>query len=153
MTSFDVSDKIHFINVDLDILSKAPLDVLVAAMGSKVSILYVGREGRLYGAHLEIRDLYQKDADALIRAFVALLRKLPRPARRLWNQATTRDFNIGVQSAPQPRYHELRIQSRTLEAVAALGACVVVTTYAPVEIPTVVKRKAARARAGRTTRA
>jgi hypothetical protein len=42
------------LNVDLDIISKSRLEPLVAAFGSKVSVLYVGPERSRYGAHLEL---------------------------------------------------------------------------------------------------
>ncbi len=121
-----------FLNVDLDILSRHPLEALVAAFGRKVSILHVGKEGKHYGAHVELARSWDRDADFLIRALARLVGKLPESARLLWNQAHTRDFNVGIHSALKPHSHELRIRAETLKLAASLGANIVVTTYAPV---------------------
>jgi hypothetical protein len=63
--------------------------------------------------------------------FVRLVRRLPPSVRTLWNATTSREFNIGIQSAHEPRSHELRITTATLKAVAAIGGSIVITTYAP----------------------
>lgn len=43
----------HFLNVDLDPYSKSNLQSLVAAMGDRVLVLYVGGHKGTYRAHLE----------------------------------------------------------------------------------------------------
>ena len=136
MAGFDVSDTIHFMNVDLDVLSRAPLDPLAKAFGSAVSVLYIGGEKRFFEAHFELADWHDKDADALIQGFVDLVRRLPPSVRTLWNGAKSREFNLGIQSALKPHCHELRLATRTLEAVARVRGAVVITTYAPIpEVP------------------
>ena len=83
----------RFLNVDLDIYAKFDLQPLAAAFGLKVFVLYVGREHDLYSAHLELAS-QPKTADAAIRDFALLILGLPRAKRKLWDTATTRDFNI-----------------------------------------------------------
>ena len=122
----------HFINVDLDVRSRSPLEPLASAFGQAVCVLHVGREGKLHGAHFEVADSHDKDADAILREFVALIRKLPPRARKLWKDARSRDFNIGIQSAAAPLFHELHLGAKTLQAVARVGGAIVITTYAPV---------------------
>jgi hypothetical protein len=120
-----------FLNVDLDIWSATSLDPLVAAFGRRVLVLHSGKEGRRYVAHLELaRSGYGRDADALIREFAALVRRLPRRRRALWNAARTRDFNIGLQAGFTPHAFELPVQPATLQAAASVDARVVVTVYA-----------------------
>jgi hypothetical protein len=46
----------HFLNVDPDVYSEADLQPLVAALGNKVMVLYVGR---IRQTHCEIRVLGQ----------------------------------------------------------------------------------------------
>lgn len=136
MTTFDVSERTHFMNVDLDILSARPLDELGAAFGDAVHILYIGREGEFYGGHFELAKPYgPSDAEVLIQSFVNLIRQLPRGARKLWNDARTRDFNVGIQAARDPVSHELRLSTESLKAIAGIGGSVVITTYAPVRRP------------------
>jgi hypothetical protein len=132
VAGFDLTGTIFFMNVDLDVFSRTSLDPLATAFGEVVRVLYVGGEGRSFEAHFEIADSFEKDADTLMLEFVALVRGLPPSVRKVWNGATSRDFNVGIQSAIQPRAHELRLQADTLEAVARVGGSILITTYPPV---------------------
>jgi hypothetical protein len=71
VAGFDLTGKIHFMNVDL--LSRSSLEPLAVAFG-KLSGLCVGRERTLFGAHFELAASYEKDADTLIQGFVDLVR-------------------------------------------------------------------------------
>jgi hypothetical protein len=118
------------LNVDLDIWSTTPLDDLVRAFGRRVFVLYAGKKGRRYAAHLELaRDGASRGADALIRHFVALVRRLPPKGRALWNRAQRRDFNVGIQAAAKPYSYELPLEVSTVRAAAAVNARVVFTVY------------------------
>ena len=118
------------LNVDLDIWSSTPLDDLVRAFGRRVFVLHSGKDGRRYAAHLELAtDGQTRDADALVRNFVALVRKLPSASRKLWNQARTRDFNIGIQAASKPFSYELPLAAGTVRAAADVNARIVMTIY------------------------
>ncbi len=120
----------HFLNVDLDLRSMANLEPLVEAFGDKVCVLYAERRGRTYTASLEVAKL-TKDADSTIRAFCALIASLPKPARKIWDGAKTRDFNIGIQAELKPHVHEIALAAGTVKAVAELNARIVITVYAP----------------------
>jgi hypothetical protein len=120
----------RFLNVDLDIYSKFDLQPLVDAFGLKVIVLYVGRERGLYSAHFEL-IVQPRTADAVIRGFIELIRRLPRAKRKLWDAATTRDFNLGVQSASKDKPYEIKLAAPTIKAVSSLNARVVVTVYTP----------------------
>lgn len=98
----------HFLNVDLDIFSRARLDPIVDAFGEKVFVLHVGKWGRRYSAHFELsgsgihpppasHNRVAKEADRLVQRFVGLVKQLPRPARQLWNKADSREFNVGIE--------------------------------------------------------
>jgi hypothetical protein len=122
----------QFLNVDLDIISKVPLDAIVDALGSRVFVLYVGRWGRRHSAHFELAGYSQKpQADRLVRRFVKCIEDLPRSARRLWDTADVREFNIGIEAAKRSPVFELRLRPDTLADVARVKGQVVVTVYAP----------------------
>ncbi len=124
-------DKItHFLNVDLDIYSTSNLEPLVAALGEQVYVLYSGRQRRTYEAHLELAG-WPKSADAAIHRFSALIDKLPKGPRKLWDTARTRDFSIGVQAAMQPSSYDMPLARETVEAASELKARIVLTVYAP----------------------
>jgi hypothetical protein len=120
-----------FLNVDLDIWSRAPLDDLVTVFGRKVVVLYVGKEGRQYGAHLEV--VSPADANRTIRRFVTLVDSLPRLPRKIWEAARVRQFNVGVQAGNCPHAYELRLQRATVAVAARIGAQFALTAYAPDE--------------------
>jgi hypothetical protein len=117
-----------FLNVDLDIDSRVPLERLVEAFGARVVVLHVGRVGARAQARLELAAAAKGPDDALGR-FVRLVRQLPRSARRDWNRATRREFNIGIQAAQGPHHFELAIRPATLQAVAAIGGRIGLTVY------------------------
>ena len=123
-------DETRFLNVDLDVFSRSHLEPLVAALGRKVSLNYVGGERGRYSAHLALANSHRKDADTLIRALAACVNGLPRAARKLWNEAQSREFNIGIQAGFEPRSYEIRIKTETLALVARLKGRIGVTTYA-----------------------
>jgi hypothetical protein len=120
-----------FLNVDLDVWSAVPLDSLVQAFGKHVVVLSAGKEGRRYGTHLEL-SVESKNADQLLARFVKHIERLPRAARRLWDQARARELNIGIQAASKPHGFELRLQPETLAAVARVNARIGVTVYGAV---------------------
>jgi len=146
VTGFDLTETIQFMNVDLDVLSRSALEPLAAAFGNAVCVLYVGREGKIFGAHFELADSYQKDANELMEGFVELIGGLPPKVRKLWNGAKSRVFNIGIQSALKPHCHEVRLSTNTLAAVARVRGSITITTYAPVRDALSRRSKAARKR-------
>jgi len=117
-----------FLNVDLDITSRAPLDTVARAFAPNAFALFVGAEGRHHTAHLELRR-QPSSADAAIARFVALVRRLPPGARRGWDAARRREFNIGIQAAPEPARHEFRLALATLRDADSVGASIAVTVY------------------------
>jgi hypothetical protein len=130
MVSESETEQTEFLNVDFDILSASPLESLARAFGSSVSVLYVGKEGDHFGAHFEIRKVYGKNAEQLVREFVALVKNLPSSARRLWDGATSRDFNVGVQGGFEPRMYETALSSAVLRLIAEVGGCLTFTVHA-----------------------
>jgi len=125
-----VATHTHFLNVDLDIFSKRDLQPLLNAFGEKVCVLYSGRHGQTYRAHVELARI-TKAADATIRDFCALVDALPEAVYSLWNQAKQRDFNIGVQAGMSLQSCEFPLPAETLKAAHKLGARIVFTVYAP----------------------
>jgi hypothetical protein len=131
-TRSDIQRTTHFLNVDLDLHSMSNLQPLVTAMGEKVYVLHIGRHQRTYHAHLELASCSKsRTADSALLGFCALIRTLPKAARRLWDVAKVRDFNIGVQAAPQPDAYEIALTPETVKATCKVNARIVLTVYAP----------------------
>jgi hypothetical protein len=119
----------YFLNVDLDVFARFPLEPLAAAFGSSVIPLYVGRYGSHFRACFELSTSRRKNADALMADFVELVKSLPRAARLAWNRAYRRDFNIGIQAGFTPASFEIGLNTSTLKLVNSVNARVVVTVY------------------------
>jgi hypothetical protein len=123
-----ISDaKSGFLNVDLVILSNSDLQPLVAALGTRIIVLHVGREKRTYNAYLEVSRLVRSPESA-IREFCRLIQKLPRPARKLWDNAKQRMFDIGITKVDKGTYW-FEISAETVAEVAKLNAIIAVTAY------------------------
>ena len=129
----------HFLNVDLDIYSRTRLEPLFAALGEDIIVLHEGRQGSRYSAHLELLPP-PKTAGAAICGLCTLIRALPSPARRHWDRATKRVFNIGIQAARKDQPFEIDLKPETVRGVSSLNARIVVTVYAPTLVPCLTKR-------------
>jgi hypothetical protein len=117
----------NFLNVDLVIYSKTDLRPLVDAMGGKIIELHVGRVRRSYYAYLEISGI-PRSAQSAIRNFCRLIQKLPRPAKKLWEGARFRRFDIGIDSVPRGT-HWFEISKEAVAEAAKLNATIAVTVY------------------------
>jgi hypothetical protein len=134
-------DKLQFLNVDLDIRSKSDLQPLVDALGDKMIVLYVGRENRHYKARLELNGSHhkreaakhEKVPEAIILGFCKLIRNLPLAARKLWDGARTRDFDVGIESGKPRRYYWFELTPNALEAAVEVNAKISVTVYCPMK--------------------
>jgi hypothetical protein len=120
----------QFLNVDLDIWSRRPLQRLVDAFGRQVVVLNVGEENGRWGAHLEhAMDASRSDVDTAIQRLVRIVQRLPSDARRIWDGAERREFNVGIQSGVTPYASEFRVEPATLEAIARVNARLALTVY------------------------
>lgn len=130
---FDIDvEATHFLNVDLEVESAEPLEVLAAALGKRFRIHHSGPVGRRkHGVYGSLRSSHGKTADRLTRELCALVEHLPKAARALWNRARSRHFDVGVQSGWKVRSHAVHLEPRTIALVAKVGGSIVITTYAP----------------------
>lgn len=117
-----------FLNVDLDISSQEDLAPLAAALQRTLIALHVGRVRRKHWARFELRT-QPRSPDAALRRIVAAIDGLPPRHRAAWQRAGTRDFNIGIQAAEEPRGREFPIAPATLKMVGRVGGRIVITVY------------------------
>ncbi|MEM8494082.1 MAG: hypothetical protein AAF663_01690 [Planctomycetota bacterium] len=119
---------IQFLNVDLDIESREPLDALIADLGPEVHVLHHGQAHGLYEAGLELAS-ERSDAESTIAAFCMLLENLETESRAIWDRAVSRTFDIGFESGDTPRNFRAIIHPETVQSIADLNAAVMVTIY------------------------
>jgi hypothetical protein len=124
--------KTHFLNVDLDVWSRSRLEKLAEALEPRLSVLYVGSEGKRHGAHFEFNGKrFDTDATYKVLHLLKAVEQLPARARRIWQDASVRELNVGVQAAGKPHSFEVRLSPKAVEAAARAGAGIVLTVYAP----------------------
>lgn len=104
-----MADAAHLIDVDLHVESRRSLGALHAALPM-----------------------------AQPRDVVNLVDSLPRTARRCWNEATVRTFDIGIQAGPEVEeskglraFDDVTLAPETLRAVIRVKARIQVTVYPP----------------------
>jgi len=78
---------------------------------------------------LELANQPVSPEDA-ISQFIALVERLPAPARAEWGRCSLRSMNIGVQAGDEPHSAAFSLPFEVLAAAAKLRAGVVFTVYA-----------------------
>src|SRR5262249_59541237 len=106
------------------------------AFGRKVFALYVGKWGRRYAAHLEVAGSWENaDADRLIRRFVAMIEALPPKARKHWDAAQSKAFNVGIEAANASPTLEVRLPPGNITAGVRVNGSIAIHVYAPTRMP------------------
>lgn len=125
-------EPLTFLNVDLEVTVDPPHDALVAALSVGAFPLHDDDLGRLTFELDEPDD--DADAgrapDAFIARFLDLIEALPPAARAVWDRATARELDIGVQSGPGPHALAWTLPPALLARAAAVGTAITLTVYA-----------------------
>jgi hypothetical protein len=75
---------------------------------------------------------WPQTADQFVQEFAQLVDKLPAAAKRCWNQASSRTFDIGIQAGLSPdRFENVRLSADSLRRLSRLRMSILVTVYAP----------------------
>lgn len=122
----------HFLNVDLELKSRADLGLLLAALDKKMVVLHSRKEHGIHFASLELYEFSRYvTPETCITRFVKLVRRLPPSARRVWDGALHRRFDIGIQTAAKSGSYAASIAPATVRGVAEVGGEIAITVYAP----------------------
>jgi hypothetical protein len=117
-----------FLNVDLDVWSAKDLSQLAAAFEPGAFALHFGPADAGLRMTLELaRD--PVDPESAIRAFLALVARLPSSAREEWDAASRRDFSIGVEVNAGGPPADVHIEPAILRDVSAVGAGISFVAY------------------------
>ena len=109
----------HFLNVDLDVKSRANLAPLVGRMERRAVVLHSDRRRGVHSARFELLGTRQGTPDQCIAGLARLIEDLPAAERGLWDEASARIFDIGIQAGADGQVFKLKIKAATLERVAA----------------------------------
>ncbi len=116
-----------FLNVDLEIVSCSPLNLLAAEMA--VLVLHSGpgngRQHLLCLESLRWPDTPETAARELCRA----VERLSPGARKIWDRAQRKEFNVGYELSAGVWAVQVTLQPETVRRIVALGATVAFTCY------------------------
>lgn len=121
-------DQVAFANVDLDVEANCDLSVLLAALAPHTVILYAAVGPRRSEIRAELKGM-PKTAESAVVALAQVVKRLPRPARVLWNRASCA-FNIGFHGGHAPRFVVETIGAPAMKAALQAGAHLKITAYA-----------------------
>ena len=115
-----------FLNVDLELESKADLSTLLETFGRSIVVLRDTVERRVHTVWLEHAP-EPRHVDEAIMQYAKLVSRLPRAKRSLWNDCRTRRLNIGIQAMATNQRFDL--SDRAVVAAAQIRAEIVLTVY------------------------
>lgn len=136
-----VPEPAHFLNVDLDIEGRATkIEALVRELDRRLMCLHsdVVRGKRV--ARYELKSGRTHTVESTLRGLLRVIERLPPDAKQAWGGATKRVFDVGVQSGDEPHDSHYEVSVETIARLAAVGARLVFTMYAPYPLPRKRKR-------------
>src|SRR5690349_4266223 len=93
----------HFLNADLQIKSRRSLAVFVREMSAKTFLLSASKWRGIHFANFELKASYT--CEGTLKIFCKIIESLPRDAAKEWRDASSRIFDIGLQSGDEkPTY-------------------------------------------------
>lgn len=125
-----LSPTAEYLTIDLDVRSRRSLALLHEAWPSAQTPGHTGTAAPRWLLLMAPTGGKNPDDDAL--EFVRLVERLPKPARRCWDQASRRTWDIGIQAGLAPwSFEEVTLRTETLRAIARVGGRVQITLNAP----------------------
>jgi hypothetical protein len=122
----EVYEPASFLNIDVDVRSRRSLAALAAAW-PWAQRPFQNSRWLVFSARG-----HATTADATAQELIEQVHALPRAARRAWDLASTRTFDIGVQAGISSRpFEKVTLAAETLARIASIRARIKVTVYPP----------------------
>jgi hypothetical protein len=123
---------IAYLNTDLDLRSATRLGSLAEALEAKGMVVLhcEQQESGDWHARLET-DAQHQAPEQNLQAILAIIEGLPTHLREVWAACTRRDFSVGYDCGGEPQAVEHGLGNDTLRRIAAAGAGLTITLYAP----------------------
>src|SRR4051794_21609372 len=124
----ELTPKTKFEAVDLDVRSRQSLTPLLDAWPWAQTPGRVGKAGPRWLV-VTPRGV-PRTADQFVKEFAQLVDNLPATAKRCWNRASSRTFDIGIRAGLTPdRFEDVRLGPDSLRHLSRLRAGILVTVY------------------------
>ncbi|MDX2092534.1 MAG: hypothetical protein SFX73_32015 [Kofleriaceae bacterium] len=127
--------KTHFLNTDLDVVTRrdpAPLVAMMEQRGLVALNAPMKRDcddGAWFVAFESVGP--SETVEQTVGAILTAIEKLTGEAREIWYVATTRELNLGFEGGDEPRSFTEALSSETLARAAHVGMSLRFTLYAP----------------------
>jgi hypothetical protein len=83
----------------------------------------------MYKAQFELAVGHPKSPEAAIRRYCELIRELPTEAMELWDNARSREFDVGIEAPESMHYYWFSVAPTVLKAASEIAAFITVTIY------------------------
>jgi len=114
----------HFLNVDLDLESRAGLANLLTALEPHVFVL----SSTARRASVELAK-QPRSAEEAVVGIIRLVQTLSVKGRRAWRQCTKRVLNIGLQAGESPHQFVVPLSAQVIQEVARASLGLAITVY------------------------
>ena len=121
-------NNVRYLNVDLLINSKESLTPIIESFGEDVVALYNGKWGEHYRANFEIGGSHAA-ANEDISYFCTVVDSLEGKAKELWDNAFSKEFDIGFESGCGKESYSTVINASIIKRAANIGAAINITIY------------------------
>ena len=121
-----------FINIELEIRDSKDLGPLLIAFGEKFSLNYCGQLSRgkyLLSGALATAGRPGRSPDAIASELCRMIRELKSSARRIWNKASDRVFDVGLDATTDRKSIVDLFGHKTVSDIGKLGARIAVSVY------------------------
>jgi hypothetical protein len=121
-----------YLNVDLDVRSRVNLLPLREELGDDVDLMFCGESepgSFLLSVELAGSGLLDSEPDETARALCKLVENLPASARKDWDSAYDRVFDIGFESVPDSNHGLSILSPETLQQIGSLNARLALSIY------------------------
>ncbi len=120
----------QFLNVDLLIRSSQALQPLLDGLGDAVLVLHSDTTPDQHFVSLELADNQGADADRTIEQFCDLIETLPNAARKSWDAADRRVFDVGYRLESMAKSGVMsELAAATIDRLAQVGGSLRMTVY------------------------
>jgi len=118
----------HFLNIDLDIESKADISTLVSELEVSLTLM---TNHVCEGINRASFESEYSIIEEIIENYVTAISLLGDEAALQWNNCRKREFNLGFQAENSPRSYEKSISAESLSKISSVNGQVGITVYAP----------------------
>ena len=127
-------DRTHLMEVHLNVRSNVNLQPLADAFGADIHVHYSKLvNGGVYEVRVGLSEFHEFP-DPTVTLLCKAVCELPESARNLWDSASARTFDIGIEAAVRSTYW-FALTPKTLRTLTELGAQVIVTVYGQDDFP------------------